>query len=189
MIKTIKNWVQSKFNPLRSAVLIFGMLAIILSMLNGTEIRTIYIVGTDTVTVVDTLYREVEKLVQVPAKIDTVFLTVGDDSVLTTRASLDTLLGEDGRLHVDYYYVPKVFDVLWEPLPLEVRCRQLINGEITFSDPNAGLFRFNAGVATGMKWNKKLRVQGLLGVDFKDNGAYITVDDTGWTVGITKRID
>jgi len=167
---------------------IFFLLGMFLSFLGGKKVNTVYVVGNEVITLTDTLIRKEVLIEHAPAKIETLWVkTESDTVVLTEVASIDTLLGEDGRLKIRYYTQPRLFDINWQPFPLEIRCKQLVGGEISLSNPIDDVVKFGIGAGLGQRWDKRLHASIILGVDIYDNSAYIMADEKGWTVGYMRK--
>lgn len=188
--------IKSKITTLRLAMSLFFILAMVLSFLGGKKINTVYIVGEQVITVHDTIPRDSVIYQQIPAKIETVQVEVVQQVpgrpdtvflVLTEKASVDTIFPNDGELSVAYYTIPKRFDIEWNPYPLEVRCKQILNGTIGISPPGKDVMQFRLGAGLGKGWKDNTHFSAIFGVDILDNSAYIEADENGWTVGYMRK--
>ena len=176
-------------------------LGCVLGLISGYEwgkspgVKVVYVYADSVVTLVDTVKVKETVLVHAPAEIETVQVvttyrdtitnTVIDTLILTEVARLDTIL-PDGHLQVDYYVKPRYFDFAWDPVPIEVRCNQIIGGTIGLEPPR--LVTFSLGGGIGRTWDeKKWKVSGLFAGHFRDNMLYLEADKEGYTIGYGRR--
>ena len=168
-------------------------------MQTGGEVQTLHVVGDSIQTMVDTVQVETVKYVELPAEVDTMTLTMtefvqlpGDTiwiekevEIPTEVARLDTLL-EEGKLSLEYFVTPRYFNLQWEPIPLEVRCRQLVNGTIKIdTGSNVG---FYAGLGTSKGWNDGWGATLFLAGQVPGYVVYLETDKHSYSFGLSKKI-
>ena len=188
-----------KISMAKGGVSILVLLGIIASFIGGMQkghkIETVYIVSDSIVTLTDTLTVRETTFVKLPAEIDTVTIVeahtdtitqvVTEIEIPTGVASLDTLL-EDGRLKLEYYMKPNYFNFTWQPIPLEIRCRQLVDGEITVDTES--FTGFYAGLGTSKGWSDGWGATTFLAIQVPEYVVYLELDRKSYSFGVGKRI-
>jgi|APSaa5957512622_1039677.scaffolds.fasta_scaffold00250_8 hypothetical protein len=172
----------------------FLMLGMIAAFTQGKKVNTVYVVGDEVVTVTDTLYQtkwRVKKEVEVRTDTlvvsytDTLTQTVHDSIFVTNVAEIDTILGDDGELNVKYYYTPSMFDITWNPYPIEVRCKQILGGQVSLVDPRDNFIKFGIGLGAGQTWDNKFNYSGLITGRIGSYGSYLQASRyDGYTLGV-----
>ena len=89
----------------------------------------------------------IEHIVEVK---DTVYITVGGDSIDTEYASLDTAFEDSARLSIDYFITPRVFSVEYMPAPIKVKEIIITKDQTVYVDTSAWWDRFDYGAYTGI---------------------------------------
>ena len=197
MLRKYLTMLNKLFSRLKSKWTVFTLIGMSLSLLGGYEwgassgVKTVYINAGKVITLVDTL--QVTKTVhtQLPARVETVQVTLTDTQVdtvymITTEvARLDTTL-VDGHLSLCYYVTPKYFDFAWTPVPLEVRCKQIMDVSLGVEPPR--LVTFSLGMGVGKTWDgKKWRGNAVFTGHTLKYDVYLVADARGYTMGVGRR--
>lgn len=107
---------------------------------------------TDTVavTIIDYIDKDPIIIEREVAIRETIYVSVGGDSVETEVAELDTVFSDSAQISINYYVKPRVFQVQYFPAPVEVRKITITRENTTYVDTSLWWDKAMYGYVSGV---------------------------------------
>lgn len=135
-----------------------AILIVVLSMIIGAIAfapdapppRVVTETDTVAVTIIDYIDKDPIVIEREVAIRETIYVSVGGDSITTEAATIDTLFSDSAYIAVSYFITPRVFKIDYTPAPVEVREITITKEHTAYVDTSAWWDKAKYGFGVGL---------------------------------------